>query len=486
MKEKRGMVLKSVVSVTLIFAVFLLFIIFFQLQKWKDLARFSHESYSGAFLATYDVSTYSEEDFTTFRGVPTLKADYTIKSWRDLSKYMTEIFSSQNVITNVYLGLDPEIMWNSSRRDNIKLTENVEKYLAPYVSARPDVSFEILLPSPSLEYWTEMNEEQVEKKLEAYYWLVDDMSVYSNIKIYFLGAEPWLIMNPGNYLDKFQTNSRISQKIFLHAFCDQNYQIVPENAQDVLNSLREQVKQEKETPTIYPDLSDWCIVFFGDSIMEYSSGSFSIPDVVSGLTGGETYNCGEGGIPATENPFTKLTFNSMVARFLEQDTIGLDENSNLLNGLTEYMQNEHEGKKYCFVLEYGLNDYFNGYAVENTEDKYDPETYAGALRTGIRTLQDAYPDAVILLLTPTYTALFSGGTEINSEMGGTLTDYVEAAVCVAEEMNVYCLDNYTESGISAETQSKYLADGCHPNETGSFLLGTGILKYIDEVITDEE
>lgn len=486
MKEKKRTALKLGISVFLIFVVLGLIIIIFQLPKWRDIARFSHESYNGAFLAMYDVSTYNEGDFAAFRGVPTLKADYMLKSWKDLTKYMTKVFSSHNTVTNVYLGLDPVIMWNQSRNDNVKLKENLEKYLTPYVSARTDVSFEILLPCPSLQYWVEMEEEKMEEDLKAYQWLVEDLSVYSNVKMYFLGGEPWMIMNPGNYLDATHTNAHVSQKILLHAFCDQNYQIVPDNAPDMLNSLTDLVNQEKNSPAVYPDLSDWCIVFFGDSVLEYYSGSFSIPGVVSGLTGAETYNCGVGGIPATEDPFASLSFNRMVTRFLEQDTKGLEEDSNYVKGLTEYMQTGHEGKRYCFVVEFGLNDYFGGHAVENPEDIYDIGTYAGALRTGIRTLQDAYPDSEILLLTPTYTVLFSGGTEINSEKGGKLTDYVDAALRVAEEMNVHCLDNYADSGIDAETYEKYLADGCHPNETGSFLLGNGILEYIGGVMTDEE
>lgn len=486
MKVKKGMALKLGIFVILILAVLGLITVVSRLSKWKDLARFSHGSYNGAFLAMYDVSTFNEDDFATFRGVPTLKADYTVKGWRDLRKYMTEIFSSQNAVTNIYLGLDPAIMWDNSQKDNTRFSKNLEKYLVPYISARSDVSFEILLPYPSLQYWVNRKEEQVEGDLEAYRWLVEDLSVYSNVKIFFLGGEPWLVMNPGNYLDDTHTNAHVSRKILLHAFCDQNYQIVPENASGMLNGLADLVKEEKSSPTEYPDLSDWCIVFFGDSVLEYYSGSFSIPGVVNGLTGAETYNCGVGGIPATEDPNAKLSFNRMATRFLEQNTEGLDEDSNYLKGLTEYMQTGHEGKKYCFVVMFGLNDYFGGHAVENPEDQYDIGTYAGALRIGIRALQDAYPEAEILLLTPTYTALFSGGTERNSEKGGMLTDYVDAALRVAAEMDVHCLDNYADSGINPETYEKYLADGCHPNETGSFLLGNGILEYIGGVMDDEK
>lgn len=486
MREKKRIALLLGISLLAASVVSVLIYAAFHLQKWKDIARISRESYNGAFLAMYDISNYSEEDFATFRGIPTLKANYSLESWRDLSKYMTEIFSSQNTITNVYLGLDPAVLWEKSGKNDVKWAKNLDKYLVPYVSARQDVFFEILLPSPSLQYWTGMKEEQMEEKLEAYYRLIEDMGVFSNVKIYFFGGEKWLIANPENYVDDTRTNIQVSRNIFLHAFCDQDNQIVAENASSIFSGLIDQVGRENKTPTVYPDLSDWCIVFFGDSIIAKYNESYSIPGVVSGLTGAETYNCCESGIPASENSLGVLSFNRMVTRFLEQDTAGLNDDSNYSLGLTEYTGTSHEGKKVCFVVEFGLNDYFIGFAVDNPEDKYDTGTYAGALRTGIRTLQDAYPEAEILLLAPTYTAQFSGGTEINSEKGGVLTDYVSMALNVSDEMGVYCLNNYVESGINADTYGQYLTDGLHPDESGSFLLGNGIIDFFGRTMIDEQ
>lgn len=124
--------------------------------------------------------------------------------------------------------------------------------------------------------------------------------------------------------------------------------------------------------------------------------------------------------------------------------------------------------------------------MENPEDSYDIGSYAGALRTGISTLKEAYPDAEILVLAPTYTAGFSGGTERNSEVGGILTDYVDATVRVAEVMGVHCINNYADSGINPDNQAQYLADGCHPNETGAFLLGNRIIEYMGRVVAHED
>lgn len=479
MKKKKPMVFRMGIFIFLLLLALVAVFFFFRLPAWRDLARFSRESYQGAFFSMYNIDTFREEDFTINKGVPTLIASYTVKDWRDISSYLTKILSSQNTVTNVFIGLDPAALWKKSHEDAERLDKDLEQYFAPYVRARSDVSFEILLYAPSIRYWTDMTEKQLEEALEAYRQLIEALSTWKNVKIFFVGGEQWLIMNPGNYLDGFQMNESVSRKIFLHTFCDMDYLISPENAADVTEGLHELISREKESPAVYPDLSDLCIVFFGDSVMVYNEGSYSVPGVVNGLTGAEVYNCGWGGAAAAGPTSEKLNFNGLLTRFIQGNAEGLEEND-FRQGLTGYWNRESWDKKLCFVVEYGLNDYFCGLDVENLEDPYDTETYAGALRTGIRSLQESFPEAEILLLTPTYTAQFSGGEEKQGEMGGRLKDYVEAARRVAADMGIFCLDNYTDSGINGETSEKYLTDGTHPNETGSFLLGRKILEYIWE------
>lgn len=485
-RRRRGVLLTS--GVLLIFCVVLgcVFFITGQIQKWRDLHGYSSYSYNGAFFAMYDIGNYYEEDFATYRGVPTVKARYTIKKWSELSKYLNAILSSQNTVTNVFMGLDPMVLWEDSQEDEAKWTKNLHDHLISHVMTRQDVSFEILLPTFSLQYWLELEPTQIEERLDVFYRFIDGMSAYANVSIYFIGGEQWAIANPGNYLEKGQPNRDFSRDIFLHVFCDHDYQITPVNTTILFDRLTSLVEKEREAPSVYPDLSEWCMVFFGESPLDYYTGSYSITGVVNGLSGAQVYNCGKGGVPATDDSRAALSLNRMIERFLKNDTAGLDEDNNFVVGLTAYMQESHEDKKYCFVVAFGLNDYFGGHPVENPRDDYDIGTYAGALRSGVCTLKEAYPDAEILLMAPTYTALFSGGTETNSEMGGVLTDYVDATVRVAEEMGVHCMNNYADSGINAENHTQYLADGCHPNETGAFLLGIRIVEYMERIVTYEE
>lgn len=447
----------------------------------RDIECFSKMHYEGVFFSMYDISCYREEDFVTFRGVLTVKAQQPVKNWSSLSRYLDAVFSSENKVTNVFLGLDPAVLWKESYRSEEKWEKNMDQYLTSYIAAREDVKFDILLPAYQLSSWMKLGEKQLEETLYAYGKLVDRLCDYPNVAVFFLGGEQWLIANPDNYLAGGRTNEEVSRKILLFTFCDQEYRIVPVNSSILFERLVSQVEQEREAPTVYPDLSDLCVVFFGDSILTYKTGSMSIPGVVEGLSGAQVYNCGEGGLPASGNPADFYNLNGVIDHFMTQDISG-EPNKNFWRGLTDYMEENHKGKKHCFILNVGLNDFFVGAPVESPKDAYDTETYAGALRTGIHSLQEAYPDALILVMAPTYV---SSAMDINSEAGGTLEDYVDAAVRVAEEMGVYCMNNYHDSGIDAESQAYYLTDGIHPNETCCFHLGRQIIEYLGGILSEE-
>lgn len=443
-----------------------------------DIAALSQGDYEAVLLSMYTPEAFEAGDFDHFRGIHTVQASHPFVNLADIGDYLEQSFSCNNNLSNVYIGLDPFVVSGLYGYHTTFYAKDYASYLTDYVEAHDDVLFEFLIPAYSLDYLRSLSDRQYTELINAYRNLVDLYIPYDNVKIHFLGSEEWLIANPGNYDSSIDLTPSILRLVVAYTIGNDKYVLTLDNMEGRFGQMTELVQ---ESPVIYPDLSEWCIVFFGDSIFEYNAGSRSIPGVIENLSNAQVYNCSQGGIPATEDPDAILSFNRMIERFLEQDTSGLDVNMNFNLELTDYMQESQQGKKYCFVLNYGLNDYFCGYPVENPADDFDVGTYAGALRTGISTLKEAYPESVILLLTPTYTILFSGGTEINGEEGGVLTDYVEAAVNAAQDMDVICINNYTGSGINADSQEKYLADGCHPNETGALLLGRRILEEIERI-----
>lgn len=448
-------------------------------QKKTDLERLSSAEYNSIFCSLYSIENFDEEDFLTYRGFRTLKLDNTLRDTADINEYLKTAFASGNTIENIYLGLDPVQMWSASRKDTDKWSASISKDILSYASAHPEVTFEVLLPAPSLEYWTEMDTKELEETLTLYHSLISTLSPYSNIMTYFMGGERWLIANPANYTSLQQTtNEIISRKLMLFTFCDHEFQVNAENASAALEALRELVVTEQTSPTEYPDLSSWDVVFFGDSIIGNYVGSYSVPGVTAGLSNAKTYNCAQGGTPACVDPDCVLSFPSSVDYFASQDADAIPGDGPFRASMEEYLNENHSGRRLCFVLNFGLNDYFGGHPVDNAQNPYDTATYAGALREGISKLQSAYPDALILLMTPTFTVYFNNGTEPMSEKGGILTEYVEAALQVAGETNVICLNNYADLGINESTADTYLADGCHLNETGRFLLAERVIAEI--------
>jgi lysophospholipase L1-like esterase len=93
-------------------------------------------------------------------------------------------------------------------------------------------------------------------------------------------------------------------------------------------------------------------------------------------------------------------------------------------------------------------------------------------------LTEAYPDCRIILTTPTFCSYYEDGSEMQSEQGGKLADYVNAVIQTASELGVECMDNYSKLGIEASNYTDYLSDGCHPNEAGRYLIGIKILMYL--------
>ena len=231
-------------------------------------------------------------------------------------------------------------------------------------------------------------------------------------------------------------------------------------------------------------MSDLSVVFFGDSVIGNYTGSFSIPGVVNGFSGAHVYNCAQGGAtaskdPATDDPAAAMSFVIAVDTFLKQDPTVLREDTVYRTSLEAYLNDDHRGRRLCFVINYGLNDYFSGYAVDDPEDPYDTVTYCGALRTGIRSLQEAYPDALILLAAPNYITFFENGTELHGEAGSTLTAYVQGAADVADQMGIPFYDTYHRLGVTEDNAADYLADAVHLNEEGRFLFGTALIATLD-------
>ena len=449
----------------------------------EDLKRLSEETYDSVLLSMHSTVGFKESDFAYYRGLRTAIMSHAVTGPKELSKYLEQILQSGNSISTIYLCLDPHLLWTDSGEKEQNWNTNLANGLYAYMADNPLITFEILLPYPYIDYWRHMEAAELDTLLTLYHTLVRDISAYSNAKTFFMGAEEWLMINPANYSERpFDANEEISFAIFANTFCGSGiYEITPANESNFWDSLREIIEREQTTPTTYPDLSDWCLVFFGDSILGNYSGSASIPGYVTGLTGASAFNFAIGGTSAGsrgEGQDIPDIFGGFV-----KENIVLSEEGNLFSPKDTSLE-ELKGKKICFIFNYGFNDYYSGVPIENPQDPYDITSFKGSLRSCINALQILLPEAQYIIMTPTHTLLMDRGMEPGGPSGDILPAYVSAAQDLASELGLHFLDNYHDFVINDDTLEEYVPDGTHPNEKGRLVIARQLIRFLQEIISD--
>lgn len=125
----------------------------FAVRSRDDLNQLSSRTYDSLFVSMHSLSTYSAEDFLTYRGSDTIFANYSPKNLRELSRYLDTALASGNQITSVFLSLDPAILWNSCWKNDSIFDTQLSTFLLSYSDSHPEISFGIFLSSPSLAHW---------------------------------------------------------------------------------------------------------------------------------------------------------------------------------------------------------------------------------------------------------------------------------------------------------------------------------------------
>ena len=436
-----------------------------------DYERIATEEYNAVFFSTFPIEHYTEEDYIYYREIYPMKASYCIPDMETLNEYFTRVSETLNEVETVYLGVRPDIV---TADDLLGLIDTWE-----------DKRFEVIIAYPSLEYWKKLDEEEYPATLAAYTDFVntlmsaceDNEWLQARLALYFYNSTEWLVGNKAHYESDFNINEGMSHILSMYSDDGHGYQLTPENYEEKLEDFEALVEDYRaEETSEYPDLSKWDVVFFGDSVIAFSETS-SIPGAFSGLTGAHTYNCGRGGSSAAMTRENSLGIPGVVDAFLSEDPSRFEENSQVYAGMTDYFEHAKKKRQKCFVISFGLNDYYSGFPVKS-DDPYDIYTYAGALRAAIDKLQTAYPDAVVVLMTPNFTSYFGNGLEPQSDVGGLMPDYVAAVTSISDEKDLPLYDSYNRLGIDGFNFPEYLLDGTHPNETTRYTMAQGLAKLL--------
>lgn len=460
MKKKN---IKFIISALLLIFIFILILFIRDWLKIKpDFQRLGNESYDTVFMSMYPIDNYQEEDYLYYRGMNTVKCTYQIPNSKVLRLYMNKINKSGNTVTTVYLGIDPELTDNE---DIIKM-----------INANPSISYEIVLPHPRIDYWTNMEQSKCDEILDRYQTFAENIYSLPNARVYFFGSSEWLVCNPINYEEVNITDLSTSLLIMCSSDYKHSYLLKEDNIKDSINDMRQLITLYREHAITYPDGSNYDIVFLGDSIFGNDTDNTSIPQVVNSLTGATVYNCSIGGKSATTLSHDPLSANIILDSLISGDLSYLPQDHHLYTDTYNFVNRESKDNL-IFVINYGLNDYFNGCPLTGA-DNYDEHSFEGALRNIISKIQKAYPDALIILCTPNFTIAYDYGNGIQGENAGTLKDYADAILKLAEETNTEVLDNYNELYITEDNWQELLTDGYHFNEQGRFLIGSRIAQQI--------
>lgn len=247
-----------------------------------------------------------------------------------------------------------------------------------------------------------------------------------------------------------------------------------------------------------PARRDVQIVVFGDSIMGECRDETAVTSQMQEILGLQIYNCALGGTTFSRIDTERMLgctkdcmSMTVMAASVRAEDFAIQNTANIREAATEYFQETLEGLAEInfnavevVFIQYGLNDYHGMSQLTNEQQPYDEYSFTGAIRKTIRTLQEAYPNMRIILVTPTYSWYTVNGLtcEEYDPGGGTLDLYVDTQLQLAGELGVEIIDVYHDfyPHDKWEDWEIYTRDGLHPNEAGRTLLAKTLSDYLLE------
>lgn len=260
------------------------------------------------------------------------------------------------------------------------------------------------------------------------------------------------------------------------------------------------VKTEHKTLTeVKHPFSDKVMVNFGDSIFGMVQTPNDISTHLQNIVGGTVYNAGFGGCRMGRHSNANYDAFSMyrLAYAVASDDWTIQDNALQDTSLPDYfaariaMLKEIDFNSVDVItVSYGTNDFADGLQpgefVEEGSNKFN--YFTTALKYSIETLQSAFPQIRIFILTPCWRCWVENGEVVDSNTkevaawpapnGNTkLTDFVDACWDVAKTYQISVIDNYN-IGINRFNHTYYLTDGTHHTDAGRKFIAEHIAKKL--------
>jgi len=130
-------------------------------------------------------------------------------------------------------------------------------------------------------------------------------------------------------------------------------------------------------------------------------------------------------------------------------------------------------------IAYGTNDFASATPLDDADYPLDPEkSFKGAIRYCLKLLTEKYPHLKIIGVTPCYRFWSENGSILydsddHAVSGLYMRQYVQAVEDVYTEYHLPFVNNYDNAGINKYNRLQYFGinDGVHPNANGRAIIG---------------
>lgn len=248
----------------------------------------------------------------------------------------------------------------------------------------------------------------------------------------------------------------------------------------------------------YP-FSGKVMVNFGDSIFGMVQTPNDLSTYLQNIVGGTVYNAGFGGCRMGRHTNASYDAFSMyrLAYAIVNNDWAIQDNALQDTSLPDYFATRIailKGIDFNSVdvitIAYGTNDFADGLQpgefVEEGSNEFN--YFTTALRYSIETIQSAFPQIRIFIVTPCWRCWTENGEVVDSNTkeiaawpapnGNTkLTDFVDACWDVAKTYQIPVIDNYN-IGINRFNHVYYLTDGTHHTDAGRKFIAEHIAKKL--------
>lgn len=439
----------------------------------QELDTLKEKQFAALFLSMYPIHSYDTYYLSYWRGLDTFKMEMVMENGRELAGTLAYLQELGIAPDTMLLGLDPECL---------ETEYPLEDSLLKRIRETPETEYEILLVNPTMAYWRTKAEGEWQQIIDRYENAAKLLAQEENVKLYFAGDREWLVCNNGNYAEEKMPTEDVATTLLAY-YTRGEYELTQENMEQRMAVVRELIADWRLDDRTLAGMQDRTLVFIGDSTFGNFSGSLAITGIAEGFTGAKVLNCGYGGMTAAYGNPDHPAMGELL-KVIEQgdgsNVTGLQDSVPAVAVSAGLRQAVGQGKDMVIFLVFGINDYIEAIPVSG-EDPYAPDTYMGAMRTGIEKLQSLFGECQLVLITPNFIKYNNFGMNPVGETESVYMDYVNAVRELGEEYALPVLDFYGELGIERDNFAEYLQDEIHPNETSRFNMGMCVLNLLREL-----